>query len=279
MSDRQGPGIFLLILLGGAILLGLIAGGNPGLAPLRAVLGLGYALVVPGFCLAAAIFPRQRELDLPERLAVSVGLSVAIIPVLALILDQLPGGIRLIPIIIALGWVILLSVAVGWFRRVRLAPAERFRVIEGIDLGRWGRGERLGAGILLLALVIVLASLGAITFLPRPAERLTEFYLLGAKGAAEDYPREARVGQATAITLGISNQEAASAEYRVTVMQDGQPIGQAETVQLGSGDTRERSIHFTPVAAGEEVKIDFLLYRDGIPIPYRSLALWLTVQP
>lgn len=274
---------FSLILQGAAILVALIAWGEVSFAPLRVVLGLAYVLFVPGYCLSAAIFPRQRELDSPERLAVSFGLSVAIVPMLAFILGRLPWGLQVWSMIIALGIVILAGMIVGAFRRGRLDPSERFQLFEGADLGDWwhtqGRAERIGTGVLGLALAAVLVSMGAILFLPRPAERFTEFYLLGAEGRAEDYPRAARVGQDQTVTLGIVNREGAPTEYQVAVLQDGQPVAQVDPVQLDPGQTAEGPVQFTPIAAGDDVKIDFLLYRANDTAPYRSLTLWLTVAP
>lgn len=37
-------------------------------------------------------------------------------------------------------------------------------------------------------------------------------------------------------------------------------------------------VTFTPVDIGDDVKVTFLLYRDGGAEPYRSLRLWLKVK-
>ena len=115
---------FIPIILLGLILVGLIAAGVQVLpAPLpmlRLLLGLAFVLFVPGYTLQAALFPRQDDLDGPERLALSFGLSIAVIPPIALVLDKLPWGIRLWPIVISLALFTLACSAVAVYRRQRL---------------------------------------------------------------------------------------------------------------------------------------------------------------
>jgi uncharacterized membrane protein len=69
---------------------------------MRIILGLPSVLFFPGYTLMAALYPRKSSIKSVERLALSVGLSVAIVPLLGLILNYLPWGIRLYPILISL---------------------------------------------------------------------------------------------------------------------------------------------------------------------------------
>jgi uncharacterized membrane protein len=48
-------------------------------------------------------------------------------------------------------------------------------------------------------------------------------------------------------------------------------------IHLEPGETDERPVSFTPLAAGDDVEVLFYLYRDGVEGPYRSLRLWLKV--
>lgn len=97
------------------------------LVVLRWVLGSVFVLFVPGYVTVEALFPSGRELDGIERFALSVGLSLALVPLVGLLLNFTPWGIRLTPIVISL---ILLTVglalvAVG--RRFAIS-AERLRI-------------------------------------------------------------------------------------------------------------------------------------------------------
>jgi uncharacterized membrane protein len=52
--------------------------------------------------LISALYPRSGELDGLERLALSIGLSLAIVPLVGLMLNYTPWGITLTPIMISL---------------------------------------------------------------------------------------------------------------------------------------------------------------------------------
>ena len=59
---------------------------------LRIVLGLAFVLFFPGYTLIAALFPGKDALDSIERLALSFGLSIAVVPLIGLILNLYPLG-------------------------------------------------------------------------------------------------------------------------------------------------------------------------------------------
>jgi len=276
---------FILIAVLGLLLLALIAVGIQGLpAPLpilRLFLGLAFVLFVPGYTLQAALFPCADDLDGPERLALSFGLSIAVIAPFALILDALPWSLRLWPIVTAEGLFIAVCSLVAWYRRWRLPKEERFRLVVKVDVKDWwaaqDRTNRILYGIVTGAILTATISAIAIVVLPKPGERFTEFYILGPEGLAENYPHEAVVGQPVAVTVGIANHEDVPAEYSLAIISEELLVGQAGPVRLEPGAVDERSVSFTPLVAGDDVEVVFLLYRDGGKEPYRSLRLWLKV--
>jgi uncharacterized membrane protein len=284
---------FIIILILGLVLLGLIAldvQGVPGpLAMLRLLLGLAYVLFMPGYALQAALFPADDELDGPERLALSFGLSIAVVPPIALILDQLPWGLRLWPIVIAEALVITLFSAIALYRRSRLPVEQRTVLSVDVDPGGWwaaqDRTNRVLYTVLFSALLMAAVSAAAIVLLPKPGEAFTEFYILGPEGLAENYPREAVAGQPLSVTLGITNREGDAQRYRVDVHNGTHHIGALDTIQLDHEETYEAPITFAPVKLGDDVQIRFLLYREGDAgdqnaaeeEPYRSLRLWIRV--
>jgi hypothetical protein len=67
----------------------------------RYVLGSIYVLWLPGYTFIKALFP-EKELDNIERLALSIGLSLALVPIVGLFLNYTPWGIRLTPITLSL---------------------------------------------------------------------------------------------------------------------------------------------------------------------------------
>jgi hypothetical protein len=72
------------------------------LVAIRWVLGSLFVLFIPGYVTVEALFPKGRELDTIERFALSVGLSLALVPLVGLLLNYTPWGIRLNPIVVSL---------------------------------------------------------------------------------------------------------------------------------------------------------------------------------
>jgi len=71
---------------------------------LRYALGGVFILFLPGATLIAALYPRAGEMDELERLALSIGLSLAIVPLVGLALNYTPWGITLPPIMVSLAF-------------------------------------------------------------------------------------------------------------------------------------------------------------------------------
>ena len=83
---------------------------------LRYVAGALFVLYLPGYSLIAALYPRKDDLTPLERLALSIGLSLALVPLVSLILNYTPFGIRLNPVFASLS---LLTVALAGLAVVR----------------------------------------------------------------------------------------------------------------------------------------------------------------
>jgi hypothetical protein len=78
----------------------------PDLFPLnivRWVLGSILVLYMPGFSLIQLLFAKGKEIDSLERFALSIGLSLALVPLIGLVLNFTPWGIRFAPIVASLG--------------------------------------------------------------------------------------------------------------------------------------------------------------------------------
>ena len=75
----------------------------------RYVLGALFILWLPGYAFIKALFPVQlpikttdKNLDTIERVALSSGMSLALVPIVGLLLNYTPWGIRLTPITLSL---------------------------------------------------------------------------------------------------------------------------------------------------------------------------------
>jgi len=68
---------------------------------IRYAMGSIFVLFLPGYCLIKTLFP-LKEIDNLERMALSIGTSLALVPLVGLLLNYTPWGIRLTPITISL---------------------------------------------------------------------------------------------------------------------------------------------------------------------------------
>ncbi len=94
--------------------------GGP-LMPLRYVLGTVFVLFLPGYSLVEALYPRGDELSPLERLALSIGLSLALVPLVGLLLNYTPFGIRLYPVLASLSALTLCLAFIGARRKLAYA--------------------------------------------------------------------------------------------------------------------------------------------------------------
>ena len=99
--------------------------------PVRIILGLLLVLFLPGYSLIAALFPGKDDLDGIERIALSFGLSIAVVPLLGLALNYTPFGIRLVPILIVLSIFTVSLAVIAYLRRQWLPEGDRFVVEIG----------------------------------------------------------------------------------------------------------------------------------------------------
>ncbi len=91
------------------------------------VLAFVGVLLVPGFAMSLALFPRFYDLDMTERLAMSIGLSLVIVVFIGMILDfagslvYFTGGIATNNMLVSLGSTTILFLAIWAFRRARMS--------------------------------------------------------------------------------------------------------------------------------------------------------------
>jgi len=55
---------------------------------IQAIIGLPLVLFIPGYALSYAFFPKKKDIDLVERIALSIGLSLATIPLSVFFLNK-----------------------------------------------------------------------------------------------------------------------------------------------------------------------------------------------
>ena len=248
---------------------------------LRFILGVPFLLFAPGYALIAALFPRKKQIDTIERIAYSLGFSVATVALIGLVLNYTPWGVRLYPVLISIAFFVLAMSVIAWYRWYRLPETERFQVSWRVTVP-WKAEKGIDRTLSITLFAVIIIALG--TFLysilaPGVGEKFTEFYILGAEGKAADYPKELTVGKSDSVTVGLINREQTTARYKVMVTLDGEKIGETGEVTLNHDEKWEQVVAFTPQKTGADLKLEFLLFRDGGAEVYQKpLHLWVTVR-
>ncbi len=115
--------VTLAITLASLAVVMLVKGGP--LMPIRYLLGAVSVLFMPGYSIVEALYPRGDELAPLERLALSIGLSLAVVPLVGLILNYTPWGIRLVPVVVSNTALTIALLTVAALRKARYASTPR----------------------------------------------------------------------------------------------------------------------------------------------------------
>jgi hypothetical protein len=243
--------------VGAAALCGLLALVLP-FEPLRMLLAAPLTLFLPGYAIAAAIFARER-IGRARFLLLSVGLSLAVLALGALVLNYGPGGVR------AWSWALLLFLVVlgccrgAALRRPRGAPAP-----VRWSLPRPDRGQvaMVAGGALALVAAVVLA------FTPLSATNATGFTEIWIAPLAGD----------GGVRVGVGSAEREDSSYRLVVNFGGSrevtrrlelEPGQRQVLALG-----ESAAASSPVP----VRVTATLFKQDSPAPnrpFRQVSTWL----
>ena len=238
--------------------------------PLRVVLGLPFVLFVPGYAFVAALFPEagaspvdddtpesaeeagdRSGIDGIERTALSFGLSIAVVPLIGLVLNFTPWGIRLVPILASVSGFTLIAVAVAAVRRRDLPEEERLRVPyrEWAAAGREelfepdNRGDAALNVLLVFSILLATASVGYAVAVPKGGEQFTELYLLTETDegelVADDYPTEFVRGESRSLVVGIGNQEHSRVDYTVVSELQRVDIERTSNATVGNGSVND----------------------------------------
>jgi len=271
----------VLLIVACSLVLAAIILAVPSAKAARIVLGLPFVLFFPGYTFVAALFPRKDDLDAIERVALSLGLSIAVVPLIGLALNYSPWGIRINPILVFVSLFIVLAAGAALIRRRMLPADEAYGVTIDVQLPRWSE-VRLADRLLAVGIVVALVALGVTTYFVATSrgssERFTEFYVLGPGGKAEAYPTLMKVGENATVILGMVNQEGQDTTYQVAVTIDGETADSIDNLSLSDDERWEQSVAIVPTHPGGNQKVEFLLYKESAGEPYRSLHLRIDVD-
>lgn len=249
---------------------------------IRTILGVIMVLFIPGYVLVSALFPGKNELETVPRIALSFGLSIAVIPLLGLLLD-ITSRIKLGPILLVLCAFTIILVFIAAYKREKLPEGEEFsvsfdRIYEILKrITGNSRKDRFLTLVLIFCMVLAIGIIYSVITIPKTGERFTEFYILDQSGKSDNYPLNFKNNARVEIMAGVANHEHSSVNYTVKVVLDNQVLANT-FLRLGHDERWEQNISFVPVKEGSGLKLEFLLFRDdNFTAPYRDLHLWVNV--
>ncbi len=252
----------------------------------------------PGYVLVAALFPDNKEIDWIVRIALSFGLSIAVVPLIGLLLNFTPFGIRLVPIVISILIFTLGLSIVAYRRRMQLPVEERLSATLTLRAPKWGEYSTLDKVLTVVLVASIIFSVSVLAFVlttPRPGEKFTELGILGPEGSLSGYPKDLNVSENGTVILLVANHEFETVDYTIQVdlveaiRVWNESAGRNDTVDgnrttldwfiftLDHDTNWTRPFTFAIDAPGYW-KVQFLLYRNGdLSAAYRNVHLFVTV--
>jgi hypothetical protein len=222
---------------------------------LRAIIGVPFMLFVPGYAITAAAFPHA-ILGLPERVVLSLGLSLAVLITGSLILYLMLGGLNANSWAILLFAVTLVASLIATVHRVRNPGDIPARIHLGL---RWYQLLFFGFAALLVVAAFDLA------LTPLPSQ--------GIQGYTELWIVPAGNEQKNVVRLGINSMEFATTSYKLDVQARGQNIQEWSGIELTPGQKWETTMALPPAIAGQMVEA--VIYRLDAPKEvYRRVEFW-----
>ena len=287
--------------------------------PVHVAAGVVAVLFAPGYALVAALYPDRKRgsptdrlpdplnTDALERVAMAVGLSVALTPLASLVLDFTPWQLNPFPVLVTLAALTSVVALVAIGRRVALTPEDRFafsvrRAVSNVR--SWvfvtpdTRTDVALNAMLVVGLLLTVSAVGYATVTVEPGESFTEFSLMtrteGGEFMADDYPDTFVAGETKPVVVGIGNHEGESRQYTVVVelqrvTDNGTTVVETQRLQrfqtrVADDRTVRSRVSLTPRMTGENLRLAFLLYRGAPPEnptvenAYRENHLWVEVN-
>ncbi|SIR77180.1 Uncharacterized membrane protein [Haladaptatus litoreus] len=295
----------LVLVVGVAIFSGSVA--LTGLdGPLRVVFMLPLVLFLPGYAFISGLFPENGRDDArvfggdknepiyaiggPERVALAVTVSVAVVPMVAAIANFTPWGIRVLPILIGVIGFTILSALGAFVRRWRVPADKRYSLgLPRLLFNSAGQGSNslttiLNVGIV-ISLLLVTSSVGFAVLSQPTGEQFTEFYVEGQNVNSNTSTfYQSSLGD-DGITVNVGNHEGEQTQYTIVAVlervEDGNIAEQTQfdqqQVTVESRQTKQVVLNGDPSISGDNVRVRLLLYKgDSSGNPHHVIRLWLS---
>jgi uncharacterized membrane protein len=244
-----------------------------------------------------------------ERIMLSIGFSIVIIPLIGFGLNFTPWGIRFEPIVVAIILLTWVMVLFAHYQRAVLPREERFRVSfsaiarrireEFLPPEERGVDRFLSIVLTLVILVVMLGTVYVIVVPKEGAEVFSEFYILGKNQTAAEYPDIILPAENYPMYIGVGNQEYRTVTYTIETwalrtefdnVTNNSTLLEIDpndrfSVTLAHNETKIIPFNLFVVKPGY-TRMEFLLFNESVPgseitgsdrmnASYRNLHLWV----
>ncbi|MCK4266152.1 MAG: DUF1616 domain-containing protein [Thermoplasmata archaeon] len=207
----------------------------------RIILAIPLLIFLPGYALVSVLWPEKhmkiqskgedsaplsKGLDNIERVALSFGLSIAIVSLMGLALHYTPLGITLESSLISDLAFVMVFAGLAYLRRSKMPMEERFHLDFSFKSPTIPANRIEKTFILIIAICFIASgiTLGYVLTTPSAEQRFSVFYILDANDTAENYPLNITVGDNTSVILGIVCHEYAVTDYAIIIGLEGANI-------------------------------------------------------
>lgn len=250
---------------------------------LRVIFGLPFLLFLPGYSLVSVLWPKKAEIDVLERIALSLGLSIALVVLVGLGLNYTPWGIALVPILTSLYCLILVLVIMAWFRRSRISPEERFDLRLGYFIDPMNEMAYADKVMVIIVVITIIIAGGLLLYIAMnpPKEQFTELYIFDEDGTTENYPSVLDVNESASIIIVVKSHEQKETDYTTVITlvpESGTNITLDEYhFSLAEGKEWQQPFPFRINESGV-YKLVIELFKNEEITPYTTNHLWLDVR-
>ncbi len=227
------------------------------------ILTLPLVLVLPGYALTCALFPK-RAIGITQCVVFSLALSLGTVILGGLALNWMPFGLHTLSWSVLLSGITLIASIVALIRR-------RGQYISASAWLRVDVGFNFRQGLLLGLAAIVVCGAGAVSYrgaAQQPFPGFTQLWVLPADGASTK----------NSIRLGVSSMELTAMDYDLSVNIDGKEVMVWPSIYLKPNEKWEASLVLPQTTHTRTAKVEALLYQTRAPTKlYRHVMLWLDI--
>jgi uncharacterized membrane protein len=244
---------------------------------LKVTLVTGLLVLIPGYLLFLALFPRDNRYDPIQILGISGILGLSTNLLLGTLQTQIPNGIGLnLPVHLGVLAIFCCGCGLVYFFRNRSLSLDKKKIQRIFPEFKELISPRLFPAVAIVSLFVI----GTIVFVnlyPRsPENSYTEFYVLDGSNSIPFHPSPDAIDGEIRLRVGVVNRENEQVNYKVQFESQGERLSNPVQFSLQNGEEWEVNVSLSSSRLKDISQLDILLYKENAALPYRRLRLDLT---